>query len=186
MTPKVEKPVSKLPVALSVFQGFEFKQEESNAKRAAHALHWLSKRHPGACVAWNILFRVISLWARTPALNSQEATKLRRSTRDIKRWLLEIYGDNLVVEPGFGVRASYDERDKLLHALPPAIKRFNSSRASLGQVQKNIDASKIARTAETANLLDAHKDSKNVLSYAGRYPSLTAAVVPPPKPDDKK
>jgi hypothetical protein len=161
-------------VELKIFADHKYKAEHSNLRRAADALHWLAKHYPGRFVAWNVLYRVIVGCARTPLIDSLEATKLRRSASGIRKYLLREYKAHLLSVTVLGVRATFDDEDALRKALPPVVGRLNSARVAVEKVAEAIDVSAVPKVPQNAPYLSLLRDVKSITSYAERYPSLAA------------
>lgn len=163
---------SRMPAKLVDFEGYEYVADMTNARRAAHALDWLAKQRPHIYVPWNVLYRVIVGSARIPIATAPEVKQLRASSQRIGKYLLAGYNRCLVSAIGVGIRASVDEADKGYDGFVPRLKRLESAKQSLENLQSHIDVTQIPKTPENEALRQALGAAKQITSYHDRYPIL--------------
>jgi hypothetical protein len=118
-------------------KGYQLKQEQSITRRAAHFLDWLARKHPGEFVQYNIMYRCIMGFARTPRLDSEDVERLRKNLARSKLILRKEYARGMVRKKSVGVRATYSDEDRAANELPDQVSRM---RAAKRTVQGTVDA----------------------------------------------
>lgn len=122
--------------------------KQSMTNRVAHYLDWSAAHYPKQFTAYNIVLKAIHGYAKTPRLDSDEVEGLRRAMSRVKLILFREYGRELVSQPGVGVRATTDDADTLLVALPKKVMRVRSAQKAMAETASIIDPSKVPDTAE--------------------------------------
>jgi hypothetical protein len=188
-------PSPRLPVKVSDFDEYKVDVTMINAKRAAHALDWLARRHPYMIVPWNVLYRVIVISARTPLPGASEVKKLQRAAQRIRKHLIATFNRYLVVLRGIGVRATVDDLDKAKRVHVPATDKMVRTVQAVEDINTHIDVTKIPDTPENSPYRKVIKETKRMISDINeRYPIVkqiegvkqTELKKEGSKPDDPK
>jgi hypothetical protein len=118
-------------------KSYQLKAEQSLTRRAAHFLDWLARKHPGQFVQYNVMYKSIMGFARTPRLDSEEVERMRKSLSRTKLILDRDYKRGMVRMPSVGVRATHSDEDRAVNELPAQVKRMHGAKQ---RVQRTVDA----------------------------------------------
>jgi len=124
-------------------KSYQLRQEQSLTRRAAHFLDWLARKHPGEFVQYNVLFKCIMGFARTPRLDSEEVERMRRNLGRSKAILRREYERGMVRRRSVGVRATYSDEDRATNELPQQVNRMRSAKQAVQSTVDAIDPRKI-------------------------------------------
>jgi PII-like signaling protein len=127
-------------------KSYQLKQEQSLTRRAAHFLDWLARKHPGEFVQYNVLYRCIMGFARTPRLDSEDVERLRRNLGRSKDILDREYNRGMVRKKSVGVRATCSDEDRATNELPAQVNRLRGAKQRVQRTYEAIDQRKITDT----------------------------------------
>jgi hypothetical protein len=118
-------------------------------------------------------------FAKQPRLNTDDVKKLRGKMTAAGKILHEKYGRGKHSVPGVGVRATFDDADRLTTEVP---KKRTAARAAVNSLTKSMAAIDIKKVPNTPELKE-HKDwylnnSKNILDTSN---DLIKRLLPPKK-----
>ncbi len=94
-------------------EDFEVDQQDGIARRIAKCLAWYAEKAPGRCAKLPELYKVVEQKGRKPAEDSREIARFRGQVQRANALLREEYGLHLKYIRGMGVRATFDDDDKL-------------------------------------------------------------------------
>ena len=155
--------------------------------RCADFLNWLCQKRPEIFVAPNIAVKAIMGYGHTPRLKSDEVDKLRTKYGTIRKILRAKYNRDLIVEAGAGIRASVDDADVLVSSLPKFVKKLDSARSAVVQVDNLIDMKKVPNTPELAAHRAMHEKQVKPLVKLLISPAFEAMLqLPAGNLDDEK
>lgn len=124
-------------------KGYQLKQEQSLTRRAAHFLDWLARTHPGEYIQYNVMFRCIMGFARTPRLDSDDVERMRKNLSRTKTILRREYNRGMVRRRSVGVRATFSDEDRATNELPAQVNRMRSAKQAVQSTVDAIDPRKI-------------------------------------------
>lgn len=124
-------------------KSYQLKQEQSLTRRAAHFLDWLARKHPGEFVQYNVLYKCIMGFARTPRLDSEDVERLRKNLGRGKDILRKDYSRGMVRRRSVGVRATYSDEDRATNELPNQVSRLAGAKRAVQDTVDAIDPRKI-------------------------------------------
>jgi hypothetical protein len=97
--------------AVNAYEPLERAPYESDKK--VHFLDYMATEQPYIFVPYALYLRAIRGLGRTPSPNSPDVIKLANGAGNIREKLYKKYNRDLHILPGYGVRASVDEDDRL-------------------------------------------------------------------------
>lgn len=129
---------------------YVIQKEAPLSARCADFLDWLCQKRPEIFVAPNVAVKAIMGYRHMPRLKSDEVDKLRAHYGQIRKILRAKYNRDLIVEAGAGIRASVDSADVLVSSLPKFVKKLDSARSAVVQVDGLIDMKQVPNTPALA------------------------------------
>jgi hypothetical protein len=119
--------------------GYSTNQELTNVRRAADFLDWFAQRYPEQFVQYNVLYRAIMGFARTPRIDSIDVDRLRKSLSRTKKLLNANYGRGMIRVRSLGVRATCGDDDRVNHELPKAFSDLAGKKEAIERIIKDIN-----------------------------------------------
>jgi hypothetical protein len=147
--------------------------------RIAHFLDWLARTQAGKLASYAMVVRAIMGFAHTPSMKGKEVRGARDQMTRVREILADKYQRGLVVEPGFGVRATVGADDVTEHVLAKNARRLVTARNSVEKTMQIIDPSKI----ESDRLRKFHREAVATIKQLdeGRIARLLPPAAAPVK-----
>lgn len=127
---------------------FKIEKGQSLSMRVAAFLDWAADKYPGIYTPYNQLVRAVMGYDYTPRMANKEVMDIRKKLSHTRGVLRDQYKREIVSEKDLGVRATFNDADALMVALPKKVARARSATAALQATVSLIDPAKVPDTEE--------------------------------------
>lgn len=140
---------SKPKVRLLSTAGFKLTEPQlkwSSVQRAAHFFDWGAQKYPYRHWPWNLMYKAITGHGRIMQPDSTEVRAMRERSAAVRKVLRERYGRDLRTLYSVGAsaaRATVDDEDMLQESMTHAVRRLDSARRNVLQVNDLIDPKRV-------------------------------------------
>lgn len=148
-------------------------------QRVAHFLDWAAANKPSEFVPYNVVVQQILGTKQLPRLAGEEVQRVRRASAAVRSALITKYDREMVSLPGVGVRATFDDADRLANVAPRKARRLVAARRGFMVTANAINLDNVPNTPEYAGLKSwMRQDVQSVLKMIGSS-SFEQKLLPP-------
>jgi hypothetical protein len=161
------------------FSNYVRDDDLSIPQRVAHFLDWAAINKAGEFVPYNVIVQQILGTKRLPQLAGEEVQRVRRASATVRQTLITKYDREIVSLPGVGVRATFNDADRLANVAPRKARRLDAARRGFMVTANAINLNNVPDTPEYAGLKDwMRRDVQTVLKMIGTS-SFEQKLLPP-------
>jgi hypothetical protein len=174
------KTLTRIEKALSEYE--PPKQAPYATDKKAHFLDYMAKTCPDDIIPYNICVQATTGLSRKPAANAKDVVAFAKSIGSVREKLLRLYNRDLYILSGVGVRASFNEDDRIQrHKQLRA--RVVSAHYKADAHAATVDVDKIKNLKAKAGFIESRR---TLGSLSESMNKMMKTLQLQPKPEDRK